>query len=568
MAMEVASIPADQPHRPHPGRLLGDVLVELGFCDRERVESAVAEARRTGRQMGQILLERHHLRSHQLGIAIAERFGLKYVSMADVEPDPAAMHMITATAMRRLDAVPIGFAADDAVLVAMADPRNLLAMDDLPLLVDRRVRAVVVTREDLDELLDRAGRVESGLVDDAAQFDADQADAAAAAELAETADDGPTVKLVRAIIADAIDAGASDVHFDPRNGGLIVRYRVDGIMHQATRVAPRRAGRVISRIKILSNLDISEHRAPQDGRMTLAVAGRRVDIRVAIVPVVAGEAAVLRVLDPGDGQLSLGELGMCDADREQVEAALRHAHGAILATGPTGSGKSTSLYASLAVVSTDQNTVMTIEDPVEYRIPDVKQMQVHERAGVTFASGLRAIVRADPDVILVGEMRDRESAKIAIEAALTGHLVLSSLHTNSAPAAPARLMDMGIEPYLVASSLDCVIAQRLARKLCTECKLQVQIAGSEVGVPGEERVDAFEPTGCDKCRGTGYSGRTGVFEVMIVSEEIRKLINAHATAQEIAGLAALQGMRTLRDDGLAKVRAGVTSLSEVTRVLG
>jgi type IV pilus assembly protein PilB len=347
-----------------------------------------------------------------------------------------------------------------------------------------------------------------------------------------------------------------------------VRYRIDGIMAEATTIPQRQAAKVISRIKILSELDISERRLPQDGRTSMTIEGRRIDIRVTVVPLVAGEAAVLRVLDPGTRPLSLGEIGMGDADRARVEAALASSHGAILATGPTGSGKSTSLYASVSLVSTPEKTLMTIEDPVEYRLPDIKQMQVFERAGLTFATGLRAIVRADPDVIMVGEMRDRESAKIAIEAALTGHLVLSTLHTNNAPAAPARLIDMGVEPYLVASSLDCVIAQRLARKLCTSCRSAVSVPGTHVGLKSRAKVDVYEAAGCGRCRHTGYRGRIGLFEVMSVSDEIRGLIVTRAPAGEIAAVAVAQGMTTLQEDGMGKVRAGRTTLAEVARVTG
>jgi type IV pilus assembly protein PilB len=549
--------------RVRPGRLLGDVIVELGFCDRDTVERAVREARASGRPMGQLLLDQHELRSHQLGIAIAERFGLKFVDLNVVEPDLAALTIIPDAAMRRLDAVPIGFRDDGTLIVAMEDPRNLLATDDIAMLTNRNVVPVVVTRDDLDALLVRV----SSLGDAIEEVEEDPAEEAAAreAQIELTQEDGPTVKLVRSIIAQAITQGASDIHFDPDDNDLLVRYRVDGIMRDVTRIPASQAPRVISRIKILSEMDISERRASQDGRMSLILDGRKIDIRAVSVPLVSGESAVLRVLDPGDAPLSLDALGMDDADRLRVESALLHSHGAILATGPTGSGKSTTLYASIGMVSTPEKTVMTIEDPVEYRLPRVKQMQVHERAGVSFASGLRAIVRADPDIIMVGEMRDAASAKIAIEAALTGHLMLSSLHTNNAPAAPARLVDMGIEPYLVASSLECVIGQRLVRLLCTFCRSAVTVPGADVGLDGGE-VQVFEPVGCVRCSEMGYKGRAGLYEVMTVTEEIRSLIVARATASEIGRMAISQGMRTLREAGLAKVRAGETSLAEVARV--
>jgi len=515
--------------------------------------------------MGQLLIERHKLRPHQLGIAIAERFGLQYVDLHAAEPDPAAMTLVSESALRRLDAVPIGFRDDGALLVAVVDPRNLLAMDDLAMLTDRSIVPVIVTREDLDSLIRRIGHRGDQLASEA-DIEAD-AEVARQATLEQAADDGPTVKLVRSIIAEAVERRASDIHFDPEGPGLLVRYRVDGMMRDVTRIGARQSARVISRIKILSELDISERRKPQDGRLSLTIDARHVDIRVTIIPLVAGESAVLRVLDNGGAPLTLGQLGMSDGDRARLVAALGRSHGAILATGPTGSGKTTTLYAAVGIVSTPEKNLMTIEDPVEYRLDRVKQMQVFPAAGVTFASGLRSIVRADPDIIMVGEIRDQESAKIAIEAALTGHLLLSSLHTNSAPATLARLVDMGIEPYLVASSLECVIGQRLVRHLCTDCRRAVNVPAADVGMEGSE-VEVYEAVGCARCGECGYNGRLGIYEVMPMSDAIRTLVVRNATTMEITATALREGMTTLRDDGLAKVRAGRTTLAELARVAG
>ncbi len=556
----------DVPTRTRPGRLLGDVIVELGFCDRETVEEAVRVARGSGRQMGQILLEQRALGVRQLGMAVAARFGLDFVELETIELNPAALELLPVPAMQRLDAVPIGFRADGTLLVAMADPRNLQATDDIAMLTNGSVVPVVVTRVDLDALLTRVNRpaLTSVVIDE----DREGREAAALqAAIAEANDDGPTARLVTSILAEAVGDGASDIHLDPGDDELLVRYRVDGLMRDVTSVPARRAAAVVSRIKILSELDISERRASQDGRMSLTVDGRRIDVRVVTIPLVDGESAVLRILDPGDAPRSLGDLGMDDADRERMELALARGHGAILATGPTGSGKSTTLYASVGVVNTPEKTVMTIEDPVEYRLPRVKQMQVFERAGVTFASGLRAIVRADPDIIMVGEIRDRDSAKIAIEAALTGHLLLTSLHANSAPGAVARLIDMGIEPYLVASSLECVVGQRLVRRLCTHCRRAVTVPGADVGHAAGGPATVYEPDGCAACADTGYRGRAGLYEVMPMTDAIRELIAAHATAAEITRVAVAEGMRTLREAGLAKVRQGETSLAEVARVI-
>jgi type IV pilus assembly protein PilB len=552
--------------RARPRRRLGDVLVSLGFVDRETVEDLVLEARAAGRPTGQMLLDEGILSGDQLAIAVAEHFGLQHASLEQLTPDVAAMHLVPGAALRRLDAVPVGFRDEETLLVAMVNPTNLLALDDLAMLTDLRVEPLVVSRDDLDVLLARLNRLEDEIADDEGSEEYEAVSTEVALEAA--ADDGPTIKLVRGIISQAIEQGASDVHFDPDDGDLQVRYRIDGIMAEAARVPRRQAARVISRIKILSDLDISERRLPQDGRMSLTLDGRHVDIRVTLVPLVNGESAVLRVLDPGDGPLSLGELGMGADDRERVERALSRSHGAILATGPTGSGKSTSLYAAVSIVQSPEKTIMTIEDPVEYHLNGVKQMQVFERVGLSFSTGLRAIVRADPDIIMVGEMRDRESAKIAIEAALTGHLVLSTLHTNNAPAAPARLIDMGVEPYLVASAIDCVIAQRLARRLCLHCRREATVPGAHAGIhPGME-AQVHEAVGCPRCRDTGYRGRVGLFEVMVVTEEIRSLIVQRAPAMEIKKMAVSQGMRTLLDDGLDKVRGGETTLAEVARVTG
>ncbi len=565
--MASASHLQDSETRSRSGRLLGDLIVGAGYCSREAVEEAVSVARASGRQLGQVLLDRSALTSDQLASAVAERFGLQYVSLATLEPDMAALHLVPVRAVRRLDAVPIGFRDKETLLVAMANPTNVLALDDMAMLTDLRVEPVVVSREDLDALLLRLSRIDEDVFEGEQEDEEEGLDAEEALMRAGS-EDSPTVKLVRSIIAQAIEQGASDVHFNPDEGDLLVRYRIDGIMLDATRIPRRQAARVISRIKILSDLDISERRLPQDGRTSLTIDGRRVDIRATLVPLVAGESAVLRVLDPGEGPLTLGQLGMDEDDRAKVELALSRSHGAILATGPTGSGKSTSLYASVAIVQSAEKTLMTIEDPVEYRLPGVKQMQVHERAGLTFSTGLRAIIRADPDIIMVGEMRDRDSARIAIEAALTGHLVLSTLHTNNAPAAPARLVDMGVEPYLVASAIDCVIAQRLARRLCKSCCRAVEVDGREVGLHRGMKAEVFEPVGCARCRQQGYRGRLGLFEVMTVSEEIRSLIVKRAPAGDIRRMAIKQGMRTLREDGLSKVRAGETSVAEVARVTG
>jgi type IV pilus assembly protein PilB len=552
--------------RPRPGRLLGDVIVELGFAPREVVEGAVTRGRELGRPMGQVLLDANVVTSDQLARAVADRFSLEHVRLDSFQVDMGATNLIDAAVARRLEAVPIGWRPDGSLLVAMVNPSNVLAIDDIAMITDRRVHPAVVSNEDLQSLLTRLNRLDEGLVE--AESDEAHADEPEAMDLRDAGDDEvPAVKLVHSVIAQAIDQGASDIHFDPDEGELQVRYRVDGVMAEAARVPRKLANKVIARVKILADLDIAERRLPQDGRVGLTVDGRRIDLRVAVVPLVGGESAVLRILDSGKAPLSLEDLGMAEDDRAKVEKALSRAHGAVLTTGPTGSGKSTSLYAALRIVRSPEKTIMTIEDPVETRMSGVKQVQVSERTGLTFARGLRSMMRADPDVVMVGEMRDRESAHIAIEAALTGHMVLSTLHTNDAPTAGPRLVDMGIEPYLVASALQCVVAQRLARRLCESCRRPAKAAASAFDRTGTD-VDVYEPAGCSRCRGTGYRGRVGLFEVMMVSEEIRSLIVRRSSSAEVEQVAVAQGMRTLREDGLLKVRQGLTSLAEVARVTG
>ena len=355
----------------------------------------------------------------------------------------------------------------------------------------------------------------------------------------------------------------------PHGGELRGQYRIDGVLSDAMSIPARMAPHVISRIKIMADLDISERRVPQDGRLPFSLGGRRVDVRVVTLPLVDGESVVMRILDRGAGTVTLDDLGMLGAERERFETAIARPYGAVLVTGPTGSGKTTSLYAALQTLNTGERSILTLEDPVEYRVAGVKQMQVNTKAGVTFATGLRSMMRADPDVMLVGEIRDRETAQIAVESALTGHLVLSTLHTNDAPTAITRLVEMGIEPFLVASSIECVVAQRLARRLCERCRRSVTLSADVMranGFDATEDVQAFDPVGCGHCSGSGYRGRIGIFEVMSMSDAIRDHVLAREAATTIAATAVAEGMRRLRDDALEKIRAGLTSAAEAARV--
>ncbi|HEY8535030.1 MAG TPA: GspE/PulE family protein, partial [Vicinamibacterales bacterium] len=388
-------------------------------------------------------------------------------------------------------------------------------------------------------------------------------------DIRESAEDAPVIKLVNSIIAQAAQDGASDIHFEPDGRDMRVRFRIDGVLSETTTIPRRMVPGVVSRVKIMGDLDIAERRVPQDGRVGLTVEGRSIDIRIVTIPSVRGEGVVMRLLDKDTSLITLDALGMRDDSRERFERATRQAYGCVLVTGPTGSGKSTTLYAALNAINSIDKHIMTIEDPVEYELPGVTQIQVNLKHGLTFARGLRSMLRADPDVIMVGEIRDGETARIAVEAALTGHLVLSTLHTNDAPSAITRLTEMGIEPFLTASAVDCVVAQRLARTLCRYCRRETTLtpeALRNAGFPAEEAIQAFEPVGCSRCNGTGYRGRTGIFEVMTVTDEIRALAIERRSADVIRQVAVEQGMRLLREDGLEKVREGITSIAEIARV--
>jgi type IV pilus assembly protein PilB len=541
--------------RPRPGKLIGDVIVEQGFASREAVEAAAVSGRQSGRQLGQVLVEGGQLSPEQLAQSVALRFNLEYVEIVNQPLDAVAVSMVDGAVARRLEVLPIGFGQAGQLRVAMANPSNVLAIDDLSMMTGRSIMPVVAAREDIMATISRVSSLE-GAVLEAVQDEAPPT-LEERVELRESADDAPTIKLVRSIIAQAVEQGASDVHFDPEPDGFQVRFRIDGVMADAAQVPKRMVSSVVSRIKILANLDIAERRLPQDGRIGLTIDTRQIDLRVVVLPLVDAESVVLRILDSGSAPLTLEDLGMQEHDRDRFNSALRRSYGGVLACGPTGAGKSSTLYAALMSIASREKTIITIEDPVEYRLEGIRQVQVNEKSGMTFATGLRSMMRADPDIVMVGEIRDADSAHIAVEAALTGHLVLSTLHTNDAPSAVSRLTDMGIEPFLVASAIDCVVAQRLARKLCDHCKQ-----------PSAEMAGAFEPVGCVRCGNTGYRGRVGLFEVMKITPEMHHLIVERSSVERMSELAIEQGMRRLRDDGMDKVRAGVTSMAEVARVVG
>jgi type IV pilus assembly protein PilB len=556
--------------RGSSSRFLTDVIVEMGLVSRERVDDAIASSRSTGTTPERALVEEGALSADGLARALAERYGLDHLDLGVFSVDMGAANLVTTAAAKRYQAVPVAFVDKRTLLVAMTDPSNVLAVDDIAIMTGYEVRVAVAAPEDILGLISRLDRLEE-VVGDAGVSESDAEQQAEVVDLHETADDGPVIKLVNQIVAQAVELHASDVHLAPDGKEVRVRFRVDGVLQEITTVPRRMAAGVVSRVKIMSELDIAEKRLPQDGRVGLTVDGRHVDLRVVTLPSVHGESIVMRILDKDSVVMQLEKLGLEDADRERFEEAFHQAHGAVLVTGPTGSGKSTTLYAALQALNMPEKNIITVEDPVEYQVEGITQVQVSAKSGLTFATGLRAMVRADPDVIMVGEIRDRETAQIAIESALTGHLVLSTLHTNDAPSAITRLVEMGIEPFLVASALDCVLAQRLVRTLCSHCKRRTIIPADVLRKSGYKALvdlEAYEPVGCRRCSGSGYRGRAGIYEVMSVTSEIRRLALERRPAEELRDVAVREGMRRLRDDGLEKVRRGRTSIAEVARVLG
>jgi type IV pilus assembly protein PilB len=557
-------------HRGHSRGFITDVLVELGYVTEAIVQAAVEAGRTMGKAPEALLLGQGAITEEQLARATAERYGLAYVDLAVYAVDVGAAALFPVTLARRYMAVPVGYLDQRTLLVAAADPANVLAVDDIQMATGLDCRIAVAARSDVESLLSRVGTMQSAAADAIIEEEPDE-DAALApvSDMQAGPEDAPVVKLVYSILAQAVSEGASDIHLEPGEEELRIRFRVDGVLKVAAHVPKRMIGAVISRLKIMSELDIAEKRVPQDGRVSVAVEERRIDLRVTTLPTQRGEGATIRILDESNAQRTLDELGMDGSARARFEDAFRQSYGAVLVTGPTGSGKSTTLYAALGVLNEVSKKIITIEDPVEYRIEGISQINVNRKGGLDFARGLRSILRADPDIVMVGEIRDSETARIAIEAALTGHMMLTTLHTNDAPGALPRLNEMGIETFLTASAVDCVVAQRLARKLCPTCKRRTVIptaALGEAGVRTGAELEGYEPVGCPRCGHTGYRGRVGIYSVMSMSDRLKELTIARAAEPEIAAIAEEEGMLTLREDGVSKVRMGVTSLEEVLRV--
>ena len=557
---------------------LGQILIELGLITPEQLDSALEEHQKTPKALGRVLIDLGMIKEADLVRALAEQVGLEFVDLTDTQIDPASTALLPEALARRYRALPIG-ERDGKLLVAMSDPANVYALDDIRTITGREVQPVVATSADVEQAIQKF----AGLDSQVEQLAAEAAEGSEGEELDLEAalEDAPIVKLVNAIMTQAVAERASDVHIEPGERDVRIRFRVDGVLHEPMRPQPKNLqGGLISRLKVMADLNIAEKRVPQDGRISMKVGTRQLDMRVATLPTVHGEKVVIRVLDKSNAMLDLADLGFLEDSYDRFATAFSKPYGAILVTGPTGSGKSTTMYSTLNILNEESKNIITVEDPVEYRMAGVNQIQVNPKAGLTFASALRSILRADPDIVLIGEIRDKETATIAIEAALTGHLVLSSLHTNDAPSAISRLVEMDVETFLVASSIDAVVAQRLARILCDKCKqpyapdeAELRAAGytedalSEIGEVFRAPDNRIAKNECKACSGTGYRGRIGLYEVMLRSEEIERLTVERASADAIRTVAIQQGMKTLREDGLAKVRAGITSIEEVARVV-
>jgi type IV pilus assembly protein PilB len=546
---------------------LGQILVKNKIITEQQLQQALDKQEETGESLGRVLIDMKIVSEGALTSILARQIGLRYVDLANYDVDISASSLVDAEVARRYTLIPVGFDGD-RLMVAMADPTNVFALDDVRIMTGMEIEPMVATKEDIVSAINRYCRSEADMDLTAEDITEEMEDLGEDAE----ADDAPIVKYVNLLISEAVTDRASDVHIEPMEKDVRVRFRIDGVLHEIRRNPKQLHPGVVARIKVMSDMNIAEKRLPQDGRASVDIRGKPIDIRVASLPTIYGEKVVLRILDKSASLMSLEELGFAEDSLDAYSLSFNKPYGAIMVTGPTGSGKTTTLYATLNVLNTIRKNIITVEDPVEYRLPLINQVQVHYKAGLTFSSALRSILRCDPDIVMIGEIRDPESAQIAIESALTGHLVLSTLHTNDAPSALTRLLEMGIEPFLIASAVDCVSSQRLARRLCERCKEPYEPEQdflNKVGFEwsnGQERV-LFRPRGCAACNNTGFKGRVGIYEVLNVSEGIESLVAKNAPHVEILEKAKEEGMRSLREDGFIKVREGVTSLEEILRVI-
>lgn len=550
---------------------IANQLLESSLISQDQLELALREQGNTGGSLGYNLVKTGAISERAFAEFLAQIYQVPAVDLDEIEADEHSIELIPPEVAAKFQVVPIN--REGRVLtVAMANPDNIFAIDDIKFITGLEVRPVVATETSIKRAIDRfyesadsLAEVMRDMVDDfeiVEEVDEDLGLAEAQSE------DAPVVKLVNSLIADAVNKSASDIHVEPFEKKLRVRFRIDGVLHEMMSPPYKMKGAITSRLKIMAELDIAEKRIPQDGRIKIRIGNKKIDLRVSTLPTIFGEKVVMRILDKSNLQIDLTKLGFQADALHKFLKAIESPYGMVLVTGPTGSGKTTTLYSALNRINIPVHNIMTAEDPVEYNLDGINQVNVHEEIGLTFASSLKAFLRQDPNIVMVGEIRDLETASIAVKAALTGHLVLSTLHTNDAPSTINRMIDMGIEPFLVASSTNMILAQRLVRKLCTKCKNKVQIhpeALRELGLVNEEAFEIYEAMGCSSCSNTGYSGRLGLYEVMPISEEIREMILNRCSSAEIKEQAVKEGMLTLRDDGILKLKEGTTSLEEVLK---
>lgn len=533
-----------------PLRQLGQILKDLGALKESGLQAALAEQRRSGGRLGSILVARGAIEQADLARALAEQRGLDWIEGSDLSPDPEAVALLDAPTARAFGALPLSVEGGQ-LLLALADPDNLPLLGDLESMTGLPLRPVLTEPHLLQEVVERvyAARAEEQ-----------------AAQVAEEAEAAPIVRLLDSILTRAVRDNAADVHFEPYQGEFRVRLRVDGVLYEIDPPPAHLATAIISRVKVLANLDISETRMPQDGRIELTVDGYQVDLRVSTVPTQGGESVVLRILDRRSLRLDMAELGLAENEKSAVREFAALPHGIVLVTGPTGSGKTTTLYSLLSSINDPERKILTVEDPVEYDLDGVIQVPIHDEIGVSYASVLRTMLRQDPDVILVGEIRDPETAQIAVEAALTGHLVFSTLHTNDAPSTITRMVDLGIEPFLLAATLEGVVAQRLVRRICLHCREPQELSAEWIDRAEITETEGwFHGAGCDACHFTGYSGRVAIYEILPVDDPVREQFLADPSMIALRNLAEQRGVQSLRTRGLAVAREGVTTLEEVLR---
>jgi type IV pilus assembly protein PilB len=547
-------------------RLLGQVLKDRGVVDEAAVQRALAAQRKTGGLIGEHLVEQGACRPADIAAALAEQVGLESVDLATVRPTPSALELVDPETARAFELIPLGLRGQTLV-VALADPLNLPVLQDLAFTTGKEIQGVVAGGEDIRRLIASCYGEAGSLSESIAQA----AKSSVGSDAESAAQSAPVVRLLNSILFRAIRDRASDVHFEVFPGELRIRYRVDGSLYEIEAPPAHLAAPLVARIKVMSDLDIAETKLPQDGRIELSIDGRPVDLRVATLPGVNGESCVLRVLDRSSVSLELESIGAREDERRMLAALTSLPHGVVLLTGPTGSGKTTTLYAMLGEINDPEIKILTVEDPVEYDIEGVVQIPINDEIGVTYASLLRSVLRHDPDKILVGEIRDEATAAVAVEASLTGHLVLSTVHTNDAPSAIARLLDLSVEPFLVTATLEAVVAQRLVRRICPDCRTEYEPDEDLVreltaeGLVPQALTRLAYGRGCDRCYHTGYRGRTAIFEIMILNDPIRRAILEGASTDALRDLARSAGMITLRENGMRAVASGVTTVEEILR---